>query len=178
MKIVFLCFCLVIGVAGFIIVLNSREEESKLYPGSNVRYWASFPLALVFLTGTVWLFPEQLLHITAVGNYIMLLLWVGIIIVYCAWIESRFQGGMVKRMMHAVVVDKQGKPVDFITALQRNLCKWLLFPLAPLSLHLITRDPRRRALHDKFAKTFVMWAPDMIKANEGQSGYEVEQVYE
>jgi uncharacterized RDD family membrane protein YckC len=62
--------------------------------------------------------------------------------------------------------------------LKRNACKWFLFPLAPLSLHFMIKDSRRRALHDRLAGTFVMWAPDVIKANQPQSSYEVDQVYE
>jgi uncharacterized RDD family membrane protein YckC len=178
MKIVFLCVSTAIGFFGFMLVLNSHEEPSKLYPGTNVRYWATFPLALLFLALTYSVFPDHLTHITSLPSYLVLLLLVSLIVVYCAWMESSFQGGLMKRMMHAVVVGKGGKPVDFITALKRNVCKWFLFPLAPLSLHFMIKDSRRRALHDRLAGTFVMWAPDVIKANQPQSSYEVDQVYE
>jgi uncharacterized RDD family membrane protein YckC len=178
MQIVFLCLCILIGFISFVMVLNSHEEPSRLYPGTNVRYWGTFPLALIFLGGTASMFPDHIAHITSVFNYLMLLFFVSGVVGYCAWVESRFQGGMVKQLMHAVVVGKDGKPVSFSTALKRNAFKWFLFPLAPLSLHLMIKDPRRRALHDRFAGTFVMWAPDVIKANQPQSSYEVDQIYE
>jgi uncharacterized RDD family membrane protein YckC len=178
MQIVFLCISIAIGFVSFVMMLNSHEEPSRLYPGTNVRYWATFLLALVFLGGTASVFPDRLTHITAVFNYLMLLFFVAGVVGYCAWVESRFQGGVMKRMMHAVVVGKDGKAVDFVTALKRNAYKWFLFPLAPLSLYFMIRDPRRRALHDRWAGTFVMWAPDVIKANQPESSYEVDQVYE
>lgn len=178
MQIVYLCLCIAIGFLGFVIVLNSHEAPSKLYPGTNVRYWATFPLGLLFLVVTYIVFPDHLTHIKSVPNYLVLLLLMFAFVVYCAWVESRFQGGLMKRMMHAVVVGKDGKPVDFGTALIRNAYKWFLFPLAPLSLHFMARDSRRRALHDRLAGTFVMWSPDVIKANQPPSSYEVDQVYE
>jgi uncharacterized RDD family membrane protein YckC len=178
MKIVFLCLCTAIGFFSFMMVLNSHEQPSRLYPGTNVRYWGTFPLALIFLGGTASMFPDHIFHITSVFNYLMLLFFVSGVAGYCAWVESSFQGGMMKRVMHAVVVGKDGKPVNFITALKRNAFKWFLFPLAPLSLHLMIKDPRRRALHDRLAGTFVMWAPDVIKANQPESSYQVDQVYE
>jgi uncharacterized RDD family membrane protein YckC len=178
MQIVYLCLCVAIGFISFVIVLNSHEEPSKLYPGTNVRYWATFPLGLLFTVMTYSVFPDKLTHITSVPNYLVLLLLISALVGYCAWAESRFQGGLMKRTLHAVVVGKDGKPVDFVTALQRNACKWFLFPLAPLSLYFMVRDSRRRALHDRVAGTFVMWSPDMIKAHQPESSYEVDQVYE
>lgn len=178
MKIVYLCLSVAIGFLGFVVVLNSHEEPSKLYPGTNVRYWATFPLGLLFLALTCIVFPDHLTHITSLPNYLLLLLLICAFVGYCAWVESRFQGGLMKRMMHAVVVGKDGKPVNFATALIRNAYKWFLFPLAPLSLHFMVHDSRRRALHDRLAGTFVMWNPDVIKANQPQSSYEVDQVYE
>lgn len=178
MQIVFLCISIAIGFSGFVIVLNSQEEPSRLYPGTNVRYWASFPLAVLFLAVTASVFPDHLTHVTSFPNYLALLLLISAFVAYCAWMESRYQGGPMKRMMHAVVVGKDGKPVDFVTALKRNAIKWFLFPLAPLSLYFMVRDSRRRALHDRLANTFVMWSPDMLKANQPQSSYEVDQVYE
>jgi uncharacterized RDD family membrane protein YckC len=178
MQIVFLCICIAIGFLGFVIVLNSHEEPSRLYPGINVRYWATFPLGVLFLVVTTGVFPDHLTHVTSFPNYLALLLFVSALVAYCAWVESRFQAGLMKRMMHAVVVGKDGKAVDFITALKRNACKWFLFPLAPLSLYFMARDSRRRALHDRLAGTFVMWAPDVIKANQPKSAYVVDQVYE
>lgn len=178
MQIVFLCLSIAIGFFGFVIVLNSQEQPSKLYPGTNVRYWATFPLGMLFLAVTASVFPDHLTHVTSVPNYLALLFLISAFVAYCAWMESRFQGGAMKRMMHAIVVGKNGKPVDFVTALKRNAFKWFLFPLAPLSLYLMVRDSRRRALHDRLAGTFVMWSPDVIKANQPQSSYEVDQVYE
>lgn len=178
MQIVFLCICTAIGFFSFVIVLNSQEEPSRLYPGTNVRYWASFPLGVLFLVVTASVFPDHLTHVTSFPNYLALLLLISAFAAYCAWVESRYQGGPMKRMMHAVVVGKHGKPVDLVTALKRNAFKWFLFPLAPLSLYLMIRDSRRRALHDRLADTYVMWSPDMLKANQPQSSYEVDQVYE
>jgi uncharacterized RDD family membrane protein YckC len=178
MQIVFLCISIAIAFLGFMIVLNSQEEPSRLYPGTNVRYWSTFPLGVLFLAVTASVFPDHLTHVTSLPDYLALLFLISAFAVYCAWVESGFQGGPLKRMMHAVVVGKDGKPVDFVTALKRNAFKWFLFPLAPLSLYLMARDSRRRALHDRMAGTFVMWSPDMIKANQPRSSYEVDQVYE
>lgn len=178
MQIVFLCICIAIGFSSFVIMLNSHEEPSRLYPGTNVRFWATFPSALLFMATTASVFPDHPAHITSVPNYIVLLLLVSAIVAYCTWAESRFQGGFMKRVMHSVVVGRNGKPVDLATALKRNAFKWFLFPLAPLSLYFMVHDSRRRALHDRLAGTFVMWTPDVIKANQPQSSYEVDQVYE
>jgi uncharacterized RDD family membrane protein YckC len=177
MKILFICVSIAVGVLSFVIVLNSHEQPSRLYPGTNVRFCAAVPGIGLFFALVAWLFPAEASQTG--GWYIaFVIMLLAIFIVYGAWVESAFQAGLVKRMMHAVVVDKQGKPIDFNQALLRNVYKWLLVPLAPLSLYLLARDFRRQALHDKLAGTVVMWTPDMIKANQPKSSYEVDQVYE
>jgi uncharacterized RDD family membrane protein YckC len=176
MKILFICISIAVGVLSFFVVLNSHEQPSRLYPGSNVRFCAAVPGIGLFFAVAAWLFPAETVEKAWYVGFLLLLLV--IFIIYGAWVESAFQAGLAKRVMHAVVVDKQGRPIDFKQALLRNLYKWLLLPLAPLNLYWMTRDFRRQALHDKFARTVVMWTPEVIKANQPKSSYEVDQVYE
>ncbi|HEX7025641.1 MAG TPA: RDD family protein, partial [Gammaproteobacteria bacterium] len=87
---------------------------------------------------------------------------------------ARSGGGVFKRVMHAVVVNKQGKALSFRKALWRNLLKLLLLPFAPLSFYALSKDFRRQALHDKLSGSFVMWTPDVIAASEPESSYQVD----
>jgi uncharacterized RDD family membrane protein YckC len=156
------------------VVLNSLEKSSILYPGSNVRFLASLPISLLLLGLCSWLItiPPNIDIIKTLELAAILVVY----IIYSAWVESRFRGGIAKRAMHAVVSDKNGKGISFQQALLRNILKLILLPFAPFSLYFMIKDFRRQAPHDKLAGTFVMWSPDAIKdrqPNENK-GYEVE----
>lgn len=172
MQIVFLCVAIAVLVFSFFVVLNTAETSSRLYPGSNVRFLAALPGTLLLLVLLVWFFPEPL-----ASDYVS---WVLVVIVaagfmfYGAWVDARFYGGLFKRVMHAIVVNKQGKALTFKKALWRNFLKLALLPLAPLNLRALSKDFRRQALHDKLSGSFVMWTPDVIAAHEPESSYQVD----
>lgn len=172
MQIVFLCVAIAVLVFSFFVVLNTAETSSRLYPGSNVRFLAALPSTLLCLVLLAWFFPEPLS-----SDYVSWLLIVIIaagFVFYGAWVDAGFNGGLFKRVMHAVVVNKQGKALTFKKALWRNVLKLVLLPVAPLNLHVLAKDFRRQALHDKLSGSFVMWSPDVIAANEPESSYEVD----
>lgn len=156
----------------FMVVLNSAEQPSRLYPGSNVRFLATMPIALLLLGVCPWLvtLPSDL----NVFKTVQLLAVLAVFVCYGAWVESRFRGGLAKRAMKAIVVDKGGKNLTFRQALLRNVYKLILLPLAPISLYLLLKDFRRQALHDKLAGTFVMWAPEVMQDNKPEHGIQVE----
>ncbi len=171
MQIVYLCLALALLSLSFVVVLNSAEQPSTIYAGSNVRFLASLPSLLLLLSLTTWFFPEPL----AAGflDWFLLIAVLGLFVAFCAWIESRYKAGIFKRVMNAVVVDKQGKAIDYKKALLRNSLKVLLLPVAPFNLYVLMKDFRRQALHDKWSGTFVMWTADTIRANQPKSDYEV-----
>jgi uncharacterized RDD family membrane protein YckC len=172
MQIVFLCIAIALLVFSFFVVLNTAETSSRLYPGSNVRFLAALPGLLLLLVLFVWFFPEPLS-----SDYIGWLLIVTVaagFVFYGAWADARFYGGLFKRAMHAIVVNRQGRALTFKKALWRNFLKLILLPLAPLNFHALSKDFRRQALHDKLSGSFVMWTPEVIAANEPESSYEVD----
>ena len=169
-------FILVLGlsllVLSFLVVLNSPEQNSRLYPGSNVRFLATMPSALILIFLCPWLVtvpPEFSILKTA-----ELLLLLAVYVLYGAWVESSFRGGVAKRAMKAQVVDRKGKAISFKRALWRNIVKLLLFPLAPFCLFFMVKDFRRQAPHDKLADTFVIWTADAISDMQPESSYKVE----
>lgn len=172
MQVVFLCIAIALLAFSFFVVLNTAETSSRLYPGSNVRFLAALPSALLFLVLLVWFFPEPLAADYA-GWLLVAVIAAGFIF-YGAWVDARFNGGLFKRVMHAIVVNKQGKGLTFKTALWRNFLKLVLLPFAPLNFHALSKDFRRQALHDKLSGSFVMWTPDIIAANEPESSYQVD----
>jgi hypothetical protein len=172
MQIVFLCVGIALLVFSFFVVLNTAETSSRLYPGSNVRFLAALPGALLQLILLVWFFPEPL-----AADYLGWLLVTATVagfVVYGAWVDARFNGGLFKRVMHAIVVNRQGKALTFKKALWRNFLKLVLLPFAPLNFHALSKDFRRQALHDRLSGSFVMWTPDVIAANEPESSYQVD----
>jgi hypothetical protein len=172
MQIVFLCIAIALLVFSFFVVLNTAETSSRLYPGSTVRFLAALPGLLLLLVLFVWFFPEPLF-----SDYVGWLLIVAVaagFVFYGAWADARFYGGLFKRVMHAVVVNRQGKALTFKKALWRNFLKLVLLPFAPLNFHALSKDFRRQALHDKLSGSFVMWTPEMIAANEPESSYQVD----
>ncbi len=177
MHIIFLCLCVAIGVLSFAVVLNSAEQPSRLYPGSNVRFLASIPAYVALIIGLFFLFPDlQGLLAFDIYSILWLLLLVLFVVahtVYCAWVEYKYQAGLGKSLLKAIVVDKAGKPLTMAQALKRNTFKLLLLPLAPISLYIMIKDFRKQTLHDKLSDTFVMWPADIIDANQPQSSYEV-----
>lgn len=172
MQIVFLCVAIALLVFSFFAVLNTAETSSRLYPGSNVRFLAALPGTLVLLALLVWFFPEPLPSDYA--GWLLIVVVAAGFIVYGAWADAEFNGGLFKRVMHAVVVNKQGKALTFKKALWRNFLKLVLLPIAPLNLHVLSKDFRRQALHDKLSGSFVMWTPEVIAANEPEPSYEVD----
>ena len=172
MQIVFLCFGLGWLCLSFIVVLNNPEQPSRLYPGTNVRFLASLPGALLLFVLLVWFFPEPF-STDFIGWFLCFVVVVGFVL-YGAWVDSQFKGGFFKHVMHSVVVDTKAKPISFQQALWRNIVKVLLLPLAPFSLYIIAKDFRRQSLHDRICSSLVMWTPDVIAANEPESSYEVD----
>lgn len=172
LQIAVLCVGVALLTITFMVVLNSTERSSPLYPGSNVRFLASVPTILLLLLLAPWLVtaPPEIDVLRTVGLIVLLVLYV----LYHAWVESRFRGGPAKRAMKAVVVDKNGKAVSFKRALTRNIVKLLLLPLAPLNIYFVIKDFRHQALHDKAAGTFVMWSPEAIRERQPKSSYEVD----
>lgn len=171
LQILVLCVGIGLFVMTFMVVLNSTERSSPLYPGSNVRFLASVPTTLLLLAVCPWLLsapPETDIAKTA-GLLAILIVYV----LYHAWVESSFRGGVIKRAMKAIVVDKNGKAITFKRALLRNVVKLLFLPLAPLNIYIVIKDFRRQALHDKIAGTFVMWSPEAIREKQPKSSYEV-----
>ena len=169
-------FLLVLGlsllVLSFLVVLNSSEQSSRLYPGSNVRFLATMPSALVLILVCPWLIslPPEFSALKTVELALLLALYV----IYSAWTESSFRGGLAKRALKAQVVDRKGKGVSFRRALWRNIFKLLLFPLAPFCLFFMIKDFRRQAPHDKLTDTFVIWTADAMKEMQPESSYKVE----
>ena len=167
-------FALGLGLLGlsFLVVLNSLEQSNLLYPGSNVRFLATLPAALLLLVLCPWFItiPPDIDIIDSVKLGLILIVFV----LYGAAFESWFRGGMAKRAMSAVVVDKNGKSISFKRALLRNIFKALLLPFSPICLYLMIKDYRRQALHDKLTGTFVMWSPEALKKNTPDDGYQVE----
>lgn len=172
MQIVFFCGGLAILVLSFIVVLNNPEQSSRLYPGSNVRFLSALPGLLLLLALLSWFFPEPLSSDYA-GWFIWLVIIAGFT-AYSAWVDASFKGGLFKRVMHSVVVNKQAKRISFKQALLRNIFKLVLLPVAPFNLYMMSRDFRRQSLHDRLSGTLVMWTPDVIAANEPGSSYEVD----
>jgi uncharacterized RDD family membrane protein YckC len=165
---------LTVFVLSFLVVLNSTEQSSRLYPGSNVRFLGTAPLALVMVLSCPWL-------ITIPPNFnwlktLILILIIATYLLYTAWIESRFRGGLARHAMRAQVVDRQGKQISFKRALWRNIFKLVLFPLAPLCLYFMIKDFRRQALHDKLAGTFVIWTNEAMEDMQPDSSYHVEMI--
>ena len=164
LQILIFVLSLIIFVLSFVVVLNSHEQLSVLYPGSNIRFIATMPIVLLLLGLCPWLItlpPDLNIYKT-----IQLLAILLVFVFYSAWVESHYRGGLVKRALKAIVVDKGGKNITFKRAVFRNIYKLLLLPLAPISLYLLLKDFRRQAPHDKLAGTFVMWAPDAMHVNE------------
>lgn len=172
-----LVFCLGLGLfaLSFMVVLNSPEQTSPLYPGSNVRFLATMPVALLLLFVCPWIlsFPPEI----DVSDTLILVGLLAAHVGYSAWVESRYKGGVARRAMKAMVVDARGKPIPFKRALLRNLFKLVLLPLAPLSLYFMLKDFRRQAPHDKLAGTFVMWTPEAMRERQPDSSYEVDIQY-
>ena len=127
-------FILVLGlgvfVLSFLVVLNSSEQSSRLYPGSNVRFLATMPSALLLALICPWLItmPPEFSWLKT----LWLVLLIALYLLYTAWVESSFRGGLIKRALKAQVVDRKGKAISFKRALFRNIFKFVLFPLAPL----------------------------------------------
>jgi uncharacterized RDD family membrane protein YckC len=172
MQIVFLCAGLAILVLSFIVVLNNPEQSSRLYPGSNVRFLSALPGLLLLLVLLTWFFPEPLSS-DYLGWFFCVAIIVGFV-AYSAWVDSSFKGGLFKRVMHSVVVNKQAKQLTFKQALLRNMLRLVFLPIAPFNLYMMSRDFRRQSLHDRLSGTLVMWTPDVIAANEPESSYKVD----
>lgn len=172
MQIIFLCVAIALLVFSFFVVLNTAEMSSRLYPGSNVRFLAALPGTLLLLVLLGWFFPEPLS--SDYVNWFLIIVIAAGFVFYGAWVDTRFYGGLFKRVMHAIVVNKQGRALTFKKALWRNFLKLVLLPFAPLNFHTLSKDFRRQALHDKLSGSFVMWTPEMIVANEPESSYEVD----
>jgi uncharacterized RDD family membrane protein YckC len=159
-------------VLSFLVVVNSPEQNSRLYPGSNIRFLATVPSALVLALVCPWyitLPPEFSWQKT-----LWLVLFVVLYLLYSAWVESSFRGGMAKRALKAQVVDRKGKEISFKRALWRNIFKLILFPLAPFCLFFMVRDFRRQAPHDKLTDTFVIWTAEAIRDMQPEASYRVE----
>lgn len=156
----------------FMVVLNSPEQSSVLYPGSNIRFLATMPMALLLVAVCPWLItlPPDL-DVMKAGQLLAVLV---AFVIYSAWVDSSFRGGLAKKAMKAMVTDKAGKNISFQRAFIRNFFKLILFPLAPISLYLLLKDFRRQSLHDKLAGTFVMWAPEAIQNKKPEQGIQVE----
>ncbi len=172
MQIIILVLGAILFVLSFLVVLNSSEQSNRLYPGSNIRFLATMPIAVMLLASCPWLIsipPEFSLFKT-----LILALVVVLTITYSAWVDSRFRGGLVKHAMHVQIVNRQGKSITFKRALWRNICKLILFPLAPLSFYFMIKDFRRQALHDKLTATFVIWTQDIIDSAQPESSIKVE----
>ena len=161
-----------IFVLSFLVVLNSSEQSSRLYPGSNVRFLATMPAALLFVLLCPWLitYPPEF----SLLKTLCLVLIVVLYLIYSAWVESGFRGGLAKHAMKAQVVDRKGKSITFKRALWRNIFKFILFPIAPLTLFFMIKDFRRQAPHDKLTDTFVIWNAEVIQEMQPQSSYQVE----
>jgi uncharacterized RDD family membrane protein YckC len=169
-------FILVLGlsllVLSFLVVVNSSEQNSRLYPGSNVRFLATMPSALVLVLVCPW-------FITMSPQFswlktLQLLLVIVLYLFYAAWMESSFRGGLAKRALKAQVVDRKGREISFKRALSRNIFKLLFFPLAPFCLFFMIKDFRRQAPHDKLTDTFVIWTAEAIREMQPESSYRVE----
>lgn len=169
-------FIFVLGLAllvlGFLVVLNSSEQGSRLYPGSNVRFLATTPAALVLVMICPWLvtLPPDINW----SKLLILLFVLALYLFYTAWVESSFRGGIVRRALKAQVVNRQGKAISFKKALWRNTFKLLMFPFAPVTLYFMMKDFRRQAPHDKLSGTFVIWTTDAIKDMQPEASYHVE----
>ncbi len=77
-------------------------------------------------------------------------------ILYLSIMESsRYQGGLGKRMIGAIVIDANGNRISFTKALIRNLLK-ILSLVSILGVLLIGFDKRKRGLHDIICNTYVV----------------------
>ena len=161
-----------IFVLSFLVVLNSSEQSSRLYPGSNVRFLATMPAALLLALVCPWLvtYPPEFSLLKTAGLILLIVLYVN----YSAWVDSRFRGGLAKHALRAQVVDRKGKGISFKRALWRNIFKLALFPISPLCLFFMIKDFRRQAPHDKLTDTFVIWNAEVIKEMQPETAYHVE----
>ncbi|WP_311082930.1 RDD family protein [Paenibacillus polymyxa] len=160
---------------------GTSDTERRMYGGFWIRT-AAFVLDFIIVTVLVFLIGggvSSILFLLGIGEtsfvHVLallwpLILWLMVPWMYCVlWETSKVRATPGKLVLSLIVVDKEGKRLEFWHASGRYWIKAITFTFIHIIYIVVAFTPKKQGVHDLCTNTFVVHKKELQRYNQQSS---------